>query len=237
MGFLKRRLPLLLCVGTGIVFFLQYYVPHPLSQRLLSEASTWVAIVGAFAVLLGLASVLKTHVGRLASVRAGWGYSLVLLMAMAGMTVLGTSCRFQDADPVSGRVTGLGWAYTYVLSPLNATVFATLGFYVASAAVRTFRLKSLEAGLLMATALILVFGRVPLAEALWSRLTTHYDPRQAASIPHSLNSVTEWIVGVPTLAAQRGILFGVALGSLVTALKVILGLDRPYLGMGDKGKD
>ena len=223
MSLLKRQLPVLLCFLTGLVFFLQYYVPHPYSQSLLTEATVWVAIVGGFSLLLGLVSVLRGHIGKLLNLQAGWGYSLVLLAGLAAMLGIGIWSRNQITDPDSGRITPFGWAYTYMLCPLNATMFATLGFFVASAAFRTFRLKSFEAGLLMAAALIVIFGRVPLGEFLWSKLF-HYDALKASQTPGSMNAITEWIVKVPNMAARRGILFGVTLGAIATSLKVILGL-------------
>lgn len=224
MDFLKRRLPVLLCISSGLVFFLQFYVPHRLSQRMFEEANVWFLLLSAFALLLGLGSVLKVHLGRVLSVRAGWGYSAALLAALVGMATSGILCRAQGTDPQAGATTTLGWAYTWVLCPLNATMFSTLGFFVASAAFRTFRLRSLEAGLLMSAALVLVLGRIPLAEHLWARLW-HLEGASG-----SLGEVTAWILDVPAMAAQRGILFGVALGAIATALKVILGLERPYLG-------
>ena len=220
MDFLKRRLPVLLCGLSGLVLFLQYYIPHPRSQALFEEANVWASVLAAFALLLGLASVLKVHLGRLFAARAGWGYSAALLASLASVLAAGIVLR---------RTSALGWAYTYVLSPLGATMFALLGFFVVSAAVRTFRLKRLEAGLLMSAALVLVLGRIPLAEHLWARIW-HLKGEEG-----SMGAVTGWILGVPTLAAQRGILLGAALGAVATALKVILGLERPYLGKGEGG--
>ena len=43
-----------------------------------------------------------------------------------------------------------------------------------------------------------------------------------------LPAIKDWVFDVPMLAGMRGILLGVALGTLATGLRVLLGVDRPY---------
>jgi hypothetical protein len=42
--------------------------------------------------------------------------------------------------------------------------------------------------------------------------------------------IKDWVLDVPALSGARGILLGVALGTVATGLRVLLGLDRPYVG-------
>ncbi len=230
MTLLKRQGPLILCFLLGVAFFLQYYIPHPLSQKALTHVNEWVLISSGFAVLLGISSLVQVHSGKIARKASGWGYSVVVFVSLLATFAVGLWSRGNDFD-AGNRMTAQGWIYTYMLNPLQATIFATLGFYVASAAFRTFRLKSLEAGILMAAALILLFGRIPLGEFLWSKVAG-YDAAEAARSARSMNSVTEWVMTVPSMAGRRGVLLGITLGAIATSLKIILGIERAYLGGG-----
>jgi len=42
--------------------------------------------------------------------------------------------------------------------------------------------------------------------------------------------LTEWMMTVPSMAAQRGIILGAALGAASMSIRVILGIERPYMG-------
>jgi hypothetical protein len=43
-------------------------------------------------------------------------------------------------------------------------------------------------------------------------------------------NLANWIMGVPNLAGQRAIMIGIALGVISMCLRVILGIERTYLG-------
>lgn len=107
------------------------------------------------------------------------------------------------------------WVYNYMLVPLSATTFALLGFYMMTAAYRAMRIKSWEAALLLAAAVLVLLGQIPLPDiggmAVFEKLK-------------------QLIMDYPNTAAKRGILIGVALGGLATGVKIILGIERPYMG-------
>ena len=97
---------------------------------------------------------------------------------------------------------------------MQSTVFSLLAFYVASAAYRGFRARSGESLILVIAAMIVLVGRVPLGDWI-----SPYIPATA-----------DWVLNVPALAAKRAILIGIGLGMIATSLKVILGIERTYLG-------
>lgn len=119
------------------------------------------------------------------------------------------------------------WLYEYVFQPLTATMFALLAFYVASAAFRAFRAKNVEAILLLGTAFIILLGRTFAGVQLTSWL-----PEELAGL--RVENLTITIMSVFNTAGNRAIMIGIALGIASTSLKVLLGVDRSYLGSGDE---
>jgi len=115
------------------------------------------------------------------------------------------------------------WIYEYVFKPLTATMFAMLAFYVASAAFRAFRAKNVEAILLLGTAFIILLGRT-----FAGVLLTSWLPESVAGL--KIENLTVTIMSVFNTAGNRAIMIGIALGIASTSLRVLLGVDRSYLG-------
>ena len=106
----------------------------------------------------------------------------------------------------------LGWLFRYVYQPLEATLGALLAFFAVSAAYRAFRVQSVEAGILLVSTLLALVVQLPVVGTL---------------VPY-LAELRVWLFAVPVTAGVRGILLGVALGTIVTSLRVLLAVDYPY---------
>ena len=106
------------------------------------------------------------------------------------------------------------WVFDQLQVPMQTTVFSLLAFYAASAAFRGFRARRLDSAILVLAALVVLLGRVPIGEMV---------------SPH-VPTVVGWVLDVPAVAAKRAILIGIGLGMAATALKVIVGMERTYLG-------
>ncbi len=133
--------------------------------------------------------------------------------------------------PWSGEYRAQGtpfwWLYEYAFKPLTATMFAMLAFYVASAAFRAFRAKNLEATLLLGTAFIILLGRT--FAGVW---LTAWLPDAVSGL--RIEKLTVLIMQVFNTAGSRAIMIGIALGIASTSLKVLLGVDRSYLGSAEE---
>jgi len=214
MIFLRRQLPLLITLTAGLLFAVQYYVPHPASEQMLTSATKWLQIIGGFALVLGVTSLFHQHAVKIGRKEAGWGYSLVLYAGMLGTIAVGLWADGKES--IEGAMTAFGWVYNYMMVPLQGTMFAILAFFIASAAYRSFRARSREAAVLLIAAVIVMMGRVPLGEYL---------------IPLS-GDVSSWILNVLNASVRRAILIGVSLGAVALSFKIIFGVERSYLGGG-----
>ena len=228
---MKRLIPLWITAISGIVLIVAYFVPA--TQSWGDTATIWFNILAAIAFVLGGGNLLKIHLRKVSNRQTGWGYSAVTLVAFLltlgiGLLKVGVPPSRQHPDYAwSGTYNTEGGAFWYLYEfaykPLTATMFALLAFYVASAAFRAFRAKNIEAFLLLATAFIVLLGRTFAGVFLTSWL-----PEGLSGL--KLENLTVWIMQVFNTAGNRAIMIGIALGIASTSLKVLLGVDRSYLG-------
>ena len=112
------------------------------------------------------------------------------------------------------------WMFKYIFSPLSATMFALLAFFVASASFRAFRARNFEASLLLVAGIIIMLGRVPIG-SLISSWTIMY------ILAFSVG------VGINSYAKSRNVMFGWILGSCgaITGFGMTMGwpIDQPSI--------
>jgi hypothetical protein len=201
-----RRVALIVCFAFGVVMFLQYFSAHPVARKFNQTIIEYWQIIFAFALLVGIAGVIRINIKQLGD-RDEPVYRLVTLAGIVIMPFLALIWGTRINSPFM-------WVFENVQAPMQSTVFALLAFFVASAAYRGFRARSTPAALLLAAALITLLSRSELGS--W--------------IAGWLPDVADWIRNNPSMAARRGILIGIGLGSLTTSLRVIVGIERTWLG-------
>jgi hypothetical protein len=207
MNRLRDRLAIGAATACGVFMALQYFVSTPWMDSTYSSILSWVQIIFACALVVGIGAVGLHHWEKVRRRPSERLYSLVLLVAIIVMAIAGFSGGIEQGSTFL-------WIFNHLQAPLQATVFSLLAFYVTSAAYRGFRARSAESVVLIVAALVVLIGRVPLGDMISARVP------QAA----------EWIVDVPALAAKRALLVGIGLGMVATALRVIVGVERTYLG-------
>jgi hypothetical protein len=207
---MRREIPLAICFIMGIIMTVQFFVPHRYSQWLFDNMLKWLIIVLTFAMVLGIGNLIKMHIQKVQHRRRDWLFSIVALVGISLSLVTG----FMKGPNSIAEGEPFMYLYNYIQIPMQATMFSLLAFYIASAAFRTFRARTMEATLLLVAAVIVMLGRVPLESV----------------VGRWLPDLAEWILDYPNMAAKRGIMIGVGLGAISTALKIILGIERSWLG-------
>jgi len=204
---MKRRLPLLITLFVGLILIIQFFSPglSYIQEKLIIYLYT----IGSAALLLGIISLVKINALRIKRREENWAYSIPLLIALFGMSTIGIGWGI-------GEKTVFYWLFIYIMTPMSATMFSLLAFFVASAAYRAFRARNKEAAMLLIAAVIVMLGRVPIGSAgIFSYLKLDY--------------LSNWIMNYPNTIGQRAIMIGAALGVVAISLRIILGIERTYM--------
>jgi len=228
----KRGVPLFITFVVGWVLIIAYFLPHWPFNVMRDNFNTFFDILASIAFILGGGNLVRMHGDKIYRKVPGWGYSAVCLTGFVATLVPGL-LKMRGSEgwlpklDFKGDVNAAGmyfdYAYSYLFKPLGATMFALLAFYVATASYRAFRARNFDATLLLGTALIILIGRTFIGQLLTGWLP---ESLQFLHVPILAN----WIMAVPNQAGNRAIMIGVALGIVSLSLRVILSIDRSYLG-------
>jgi hypothetical protein len=221
---MKREIPLTITFVVGFVFLIAYFIPHWPFNQFENWFNDWFSIIGAFAIWLGALNLIKISLMKI-SRKKDILHSLLIILSFLLIVFFGffDGIRGLYADPVYSfrdAGTGFNWLYEWVYSSLSATMFALLAFFVASASYRAFRARNLEATILLLAGFFVMLGRVPVGDLISGWLPQAYQLSQWAN----------WIMSILNVAGQRAIMIGIALGLVSTSLRILLGLERAYLG-------
>lgn len=205
---MKYILSTAVAIIAGIVVLLGYFIPLSPLLEVRTVMIGWAAILAGVASLVGGASLFRAHWNKLFAHKERDYYSLFMLVAFAVTLVAGF--MLTPADP------GFQNVVMAIQVPIETSLMAVLAVSLAYACLRLFQKRK---GWMSVLFLLSVVFFLFLKSGLFSFLE-----RTAL-----FSTLFYWINQIP-MAGARGILLGVALGSLVTGLRVLIGADRPYRG-------
>lgn len=219
---MKTTVPVVVAFLAGITLVISFFFNETTAIGSLSQVlKVWMTIVGGFTILLGAVSITRVNWSAVRGRKEGWGYKVLTLISIFAMAI--PSVLPNSWSPLLGRETGsiYDWLFQYLDAPMMATMFATLAFYIASAAYRAFRARTAESTLLLITACVVMLWRVPMGEYVLNAIS-----------PDISGFLNTYIMNGANLAVQRGIIIGAALGAASMSLRIILGIERTYMGKG-----
>ena len=158
---MRRQVPLILCFLFGIVMMLVEFSPHPFSEGLRAEIINWSLIIGPFALVIGVVTLVHNHLIRIKRRVEHWQYSYLVFIGIIVMVAFGL--------PNGPKDKVFEWLFDNVQVPMEATMFSLLAFFIASASYRAFRARTLEATLLLVAALIVMIGNAPIGDLIWNK--------------------------------------------------------------------
>ncbi len=213
----KKQLPLMFTFLAGLIPLVAFFISTPRNflQHTNDTLEQWMLVIAGFALLLGVVNVFQMNLKKISNRSKGWLNSLWLLLSLIIAGVFGVLDAFGKVPFQVDNLDIFRWIVESVFMPLQSTMFSLLAFYVASASFRAFRARNLDAAMLLVAALIIMLGVNP--------ATQRFMP--------FMSDWTNWIMNVPNAAAQRGIIIGAALGAASMALRILLGIERSYLGL------
>jgi cytochrome bd-type quinol oxidase subunit 2 len=204
--YLMRVVTAVIAIAFGILILGGYFFPALADiQTLLLN---WAIILAGVAALVGIFNLISVHTDKVRRREKGSTYSAILVIALIATFIFGLILR-PDNSTMEILMNG-------IIVPVEASLLGLLTISLIYAAIRLLRRRAnvmsivflVTAALIILGSATLPFGNIPLLGTL----------------------VRPWITQVLALGGARGILIGVALGTLTTGLRVLFGADRPYGG-------
>jgi hypothetical protein len=199
-----RPVALALAVITGLLILAGYFVA-PLSG-LLSILLNWAIIVAGSATIVGVFNLILVHGTRIHNRERGGAYSALLLVSLFATFIFGLALG--PDHPEMRRLIGA------IIVPVESSLMALLAVSLLYGAMRLLRRRAeLMSVVFLATAVLMMLASatLPFGDAIGLH-----------------NFIRPWLQHVLSLGGARGMLIGIALGTLVTGLRVLLGAERPY---------
>ncbi len=195
-------------IAVGLTILLGYFVPIPLLQQVRYFLLDWGVILFGIATLVGIINLVTVHWRKMTAQRNRDLYSAILILAFlltlaAGLVLTPSHPQFQHV-------------VTSIQAPAEISLLAILAISLAYASLRLLsRRRGTMSIVFVVSVIVFLFLGANILPALQNNPA-------AAGLAGFVNRLP--------LAGARGILLGVALGSVTTGIRILLGADRPYSG-------
>ncbi|MEA4909294.1 MAG: hypothetical protein GYA17_08065 [Chloroflexi bacterium] len=205
---MTRTISTAVAIAVGLIILVGYFVPVALVPGVRETLLDWAIILAGVATLVGVLNLVAVHWNKMNDSRQRDLYSPFLLVAfvvtvLAGLWLSPADERFQQV-------------VTSIQVPVETSLLAILAITLAFASLRLLQRKR------NVMTIVFVISVVVFLLLTSGALNFLQGEDGSGGLLGSLNRLP--------LAGARGILLGVALGSLTTGLRILLGADRPYSG-------
>lgn len=195
-------------IATGLIVLAGYFIPNPLLQAVRFQLLDWAMFIAAVAALVAIINLAAGHISKVVKSSPSQFFSIIVSVSFLITLVAGFILG--ETDPIFQRI------ITNIQIPIETTLFGIISISLAYAAFLFIRQRK---GWV---------NTVFIVSVLFFLLANSWFLVWGQSIP-VLGEIISAIQKIP-LAGSRGVLIGISLGSLVTGLRILTGIDRPYSG-------
>lgn len=229
---MRRQIPLLITFFVGSILIISEFIPHKPFSGISTKLENWFMIIAGFAIILGQLNLFKVNLIKISRKQPYWQFyilSLVSFIIMVGVGILWGTLKQDGIIPNSEKVIAIfglkpfDYIFRNLYEHLSATMFSLLAFFVASASYRAFRARTPESTLLLVAAVLVMLGRVSIGSNMTGWLP---DSLKFLHLPN----IATFIMDFLNKAGQRAIMICAGLGIIGSSLRIILGIERSYLG-------
>jgi len=203
-----RVLTAVIAIASGVIVLLGYFIPGiEMLDTFRLILTDWAVIIAGMAVLVGVFNLAAVHMEKVRARQKGGAYSALLVVSLLGTAFYGSILGLEN--PV------MDFAFDAVVIPVEASLLAILAVTLVYASIRLLRRRvDMMSVIFLITVVFFLFAVMP---------------KPFGPIP-VLDQMILDFTGMISRGGARGLLIGVALGTLLTGLRVLFGVDRPYGG-------
>ena len=193
-------------IAAGLFVLSGYFFPVDLLIQLRVLLIDWAIIIASMAVLIGIYNLSAVQMEKIRTRQKGGMYGALLVVSL--LFTFGLGLILGPENPYM-RLT-----VDAIIVPVEASLMAILAVTLIYASIRLLRRRvDVMSVLFLIVAVIFLIAIMP----------TPFGP-----IPG--DRVIIDLLGMFSRGGARGLLIGIALGTLLTGLRVLFGVDRPYGG-------
>lgn len=205
----KRIIPTAIAMSVGLLVLLGAVLPIPPLPAIRALLIDWAVFLVAFAFILAYLQLIRVHLTRLGHGSKQKSFSLFIVLSALG-TFLVVLWQGPAGAASQALLHGL-------LVPGQSALLALTAVTLVLGGMRMLRVRrNVSTLLFLAIVIIVLLGSIPLALV----------PYQG--VMGVMVGLADWLQRVPAIAGMRGLALGVALGVLLTGLRVLLGVTRPH---------
>mgnify|MGYP003502726693 CR=1 FL=1 len=201
-----RVLTAVIAMASGLIVLLGYFYPLDALTQLRIMLTDWAVIIAAMAVLVGIANLVFVQMDKIRKREKNSIYGALLILSL--IATFGLGLVFGPENQF------MRLAVDAIIVPVEASLMAILAVTLVYASIRLLRRRAdVMTTIFLLVAVIFLIAMMP---------------TPFGSVPG------DWIIvqfaNMFSSGGARGLLIGIALGTLLTGIRVLFGIDRPYGG-------